>query len=97
MKDKKQDTVKVRQPFSNMHQPSQADTLGNTPSVPPTLGLDTSSTAISNLPMSPQGGQNINAMYQGPTTHLPDAATPQMAPQEPMAANEAFGGMFGGF
>ena len=79
-----------------MHQPSQADTLGNIPSVPPMLGLDTSTTSISNLPTSPQGSPNFNSMYQGPTTPLPGAATPQMGPQEPMAANEAFGGMFGG-
>ena len=97
LKDQKQESVKVRQPFSNMHQPSQADTLGNVPSVPPTLGLDTSSTAISNLPTPPQVSQNTNAMYQGPNTPLPGAATPNMGPQEPMAANKAFGGMFGGF
>ena len=90
--EKKKEPLTVRQPFSGMHQPSQADTLGINTGVPPMMGGGT--TSLSNLPPN-QSAPNFNAMYQGPNTPMPGAASPQMA-QEPMAANDAFGGMFGG-
>jgi hypothetical protein len=95
LRGEKKEALKVRQPFSGQHQPSQADTLGNQMGVPPMLGLNTGTTSVSSLPtvQSP----DFNNMYQGPQNPLENAATPQMGPQEPMAANEAFGGMFGGF
>ena len=45
--------------------------------------------------ISPQQSPDFNQMYQNQATPLQDANTPSMS-QEPMAANEGMGGMFGG-
>jgi len=65
---------------------------------------DGNSTAISSLPsvgqMAPQQSPDFNEMYKKQPTPLINAATPgsdnPYASNEPMAANEAMGGMFGG-
>ena len=45
--------------------------------------------------VAPQQSPDFNQMYQNNATPMPGAATPGDT-MEPMAANEAFGGMFGG-
>jgi hypothetical protein len=45
--------------------------------------------------MPPQESPDFNQMYQNTANPLQDAATPGMT-QEPMAANEGGGNMFGG-
>ena len=97
--ENKKEALTVKQPFSGMHQISQADTLGMSAGmsggVPPIIGNSGGTTSVSNLPQSSGSSANFNAMFQGPNTPLQGAATPQQD-TEPMASNEAFGSMFGG-
>jgi hypothetical protein len=93
--------VKVSQPLAG-HQPSQADNMGfggmgMNPMIQqiPATPLMTNNKSMTNeyqIPMR-QPIPEFNQMHAGPVTPLPGAAHPTF--QEPMAANEAFGG-FGG-
>lgn len=88
--------VKVSQPLAG-HHPSQADHLGFTPMIPPNPVMtnnlsQTHQYSMQNAPNVParQPIPDFNPMHAGPVTPLPGAAHPTF--QEPMAANEAFGG-----
>ena len=87
--------VRVSQPLAGQHQPSQADYLDNNQLLPTNRQLTSMPAPQVPQQVSPQQSPNFNNMYQDNNTPLPDAATPNMY-QEPMAANEAMGGMFGG-
>ena len=85
--------VRVTQPISRQSMPP--------PSMPPqTISAPTqmqtnnkSQTNEYSIPSDP----NFNNMFAGPETSMVGAATPgQDMMQEPMAANDAFGGSFGG-
>jgi hypothetical protein len=78
--------VRVTQPISMppQHQPSQSDYLDRNQLLPSNLQLTA---------MPPQQAPDFNQMYQNQATPMPGAAMPGMI-QEPMAANEAFGGGF---
>ena len=78
--------VRVTQPISMppQHQPSQSDYLDRNQLLPSNLQLTA---------MPPQQAPDFNQMYQNQATSMPGAAIPGMI-QEPMAANEAFGGGF---
>ena len=80
-KDKKKD-YKTTQPLSQApnHQASRADLLNNQHVGQPQVQSNAA-------PMMPE--RNFDNAYMGPNTPLADA-------NEPLAANEAFGGMFGG-
>ena len=93
-----QGTVRVSQPIAGQqHQPSQADYLDTNQLLP-------SNRQLTSMPapqmqtggqVAPQQSPDFNQMYQNNATPMPGAATPGDT-MEPMAANEAFGGMFGG-
>lgn len=87
--------VRVSQPLAGQHQPSQADYLDNNQLLPSNRQLTTMPTQQVPQQMAPQQSPDFNNMYQNNDTPLPDAMVPGQI-QEPMAANEAFGGMFGG-
>lgn len=87
--------VRVSQPLAGQHQPSQADYLDNTQLLPANRELTSMPAPQVPNQMPPQQSPNFNNMYQGPNTPMPDAQVP-MAIQEPMAANEGMGNMFGG-
>lgn len=92
-----QGTVRVSQPIAGQHQPSQADYLDTNQLLPSNRQL-TSMPAPqmqSGAQVAPQQSPDFNQMYQNTTTPMPGAAVPGDT-MEPMAANEAFGGMFGG-
>lgn len=91
-----QGTVRVSQPIAGQHQPSQADYLDTNQLLPGNRQL-TSMPAPQVQPshVAPQQSPDFNQMYQNDPTPMPGAATPGVS-MEPMAANEAFGGMFGG-
>lgn len=77
--------VRVTQPISMpQHQPSQSDYLDRNQLLPSNPQLTA---------MPPQQAPDFNQMYQNQATSMPGAAMPGMI-QEPMAANEAFGGGF---
>jgi len=90
--------VKVSQPgISQGFQNQNANQVAMNQS----LYNDGQSTSISSLPISSTSSQQLpdyNSMYQGDQNPLQGAATPGMTQFDngPMAANEAFGGMFGG-
>ena len=94
------------------HQPSRSDYIDSTGySMPPQPGmggsqLNAGTTSFNNLmhetkPLGPAGGSScapqpdFNNYFQGPDFAFPNASTPG-ALIEPMAANEATGGLFGG-
>ena len=88
--------LELIQPLAN-HHPSQIDKLAFTQMTPPhpvmTQKLSQSDQhSMQNTPNVPnkQPVPDFNSMHAGPITPLPDAAQPTL--QEPMAANEAFGG-----
>lgn len=87
--------VRVSQPLSGQHQPSQADYLDNSQLLPANRQLTSMPAPQVPQQMAPQQSPDFNNMYQNNTTPLPDAQVPGQM-QEPMAANEAFGGLFGG-
>ena len=114
--------VRVTQPLSSghrhsappSHHHSQADSLGMPKLLPDDRQLTTIPTSMhtQGVPahVEPQKSPDFDAMYQGPTTPLQNAATPggggprpgptaeaahASALQEPMAANEALGGSMG--
>ena len=87
--------VRVSQPLAGQHQPSHADYLDNTQLLPANRELTSMPAPQVPNQMPPQQSPNFNNMYQGPNTPMPDAQVP-MAIQEPMAANEGMGNMFGG-
>jgi len=111
------EAVRVTQPLSGgahrappVHQASQADNLGVHKLVPDDRQLTAMPTTAVPAHVQPQKSPNFDAMYQGPTTPLQNAATPggggphpgptaeaahASALQEPMAANEALGGSLG--
>ena len=78
--------MRVTQPISMppQHQPSQSDYLDRNQLLPSNPQLTA---------MPPQQAPDFNQMYQNQATSMPGAAMPGMI-QEPMAANEAFGGGF---
>lgn len=80
--------IRVTQPLAGQHQPSQADFTDNSQLLPSNHQL----TAMPQIPAQQQQQQSpdFNNMYQG-SGSMGDQMT-----SEPMAANEAFGGMFGG-
>ena len=91
-KEKKGD-YKTTQPISQTpgHQPSRSDFISQQPLQPP-MGQMQNQVANEmkhpgSAPTMPQ--HNFDNTFAGPNTPLVDAG-------EPMAANEAFGGMFGG-
>ena len=93
--------VRVSQPLAGQnqpqHQPSQADYQDRNQILPSNPQL-TSMPQMNQAPqqqLSPQQSPDFNQMYQNQATPLQDAHTPSMS-QEPMAANEGMGGMFGG-
>jgi len=95
-----QSVVRISQPLAGQHQPSQADYLDTTQLLPSNRQLTTMPESqhtqqVAQHTMQPQQSPDFNQMYQQNTTAMPGAQTPSMM-QEPMAANEAFGGMFGG-
>jgi len=81
--------IKVTQPLAGQHRPSQADFMDQSQLLPSNHQL----TAMPQVPnqQPQQQGQNVDQMYQQNAGVTID---PQMV--EPMAANEAMGGMFGG-
>ena len=91
-KDKKKD-YKTTQPISQTpgHQPSRSDFLSQQPTQAPIGQTQNQFAKEVNQPNTQQmmPERNFNNAYMGPNTPLIDAS-------EPMAANEAFGGMFGG-
>jgi hypothetical protein len=93
--------VRVSQPLAGQHQPSQADYQDRSQILPSNPQL-TTMPQMNQAPqqpqqISPQQSPDFNQMYQNQATPLQDASTPSMSQaQEPMAANEAMGGMFGG-
>ena len=94
-----QSVVRVSQPLAGQHQPSQADYQDHSQILPSNPQL-TSMPQMNQAPqqpqqISPQQSPDFNQMYQNQATPLQDANTPSMS-QEPMAANDALGGMFGG-
>jgi hypothetical protein len=94
-----QSVVRVSQPLAGQHQPSQADYQDHNQILPSNPQL-TSMPQMNQAPqqpqqISPQQSPDFNQMYQNQATPLQDANTPSMS-QEPMAANDALGGMFGG-
>ena len=88
--------VRTSQPLAGQHQPSQADYQDHSQILPSNPQL-TAMPQMNQAPqqLSPQQSPDFNQMYQNQVTPLQDAHTPSMS-QEPMAANESFGGMFGG-
>lgn len=93
-KDENVKNVKVRQPLS--HQPSQADYLGVMPGMPPPPAQMTSMKSQTNEAMLPkQVLPDYNQMHMNQNNPLVGASQPNMMMQEPMAANEGFGGTFG--
>jgi hypothetical protein len=86
----KNNDYKTTQPISQTpgHQPSRADFLNN-PQMQPTQG-QFANEVRQNSPPDTMPLRNFNQDFQGPNT-------PLVNDQDPMAANEAFGGnMFGG-
>ena len=97
-----QPVVRVSQPIAGQHQPSQADYRDHSQILPsnPQMSAMPQQMNPSSQDAQPQqtGSQDspdFSQMYQSQSTPMQDAQTPSMS-QEPMAANEAFGGMFGG-
>ena len=88
-----QGQVRVSQPLSGQHQPSQADYLDNSQLLPNNRQL-TSMPSTQAPQTATQQSPDFNQMYQNNTTPMVDAASPGQM-QEPMAANEG-GGMFRG-
>lgn len=87
-----QTAVRVSQPIAGQHQPSQADHMDTNQLLPSNRQL----TSMPNQQaMPPQESPDFNQMYQNTANPLQDAATPGVS-QEPMAANEGSGNMFGG-
>jgi hypothetical protein len=76
--------MRITQPLAGQHQPSQADYLDRNQLLP-------SNPQLSAMPqqIAPQQSPDFNQMYQ-------NQAQGMMMVQEPMAANESLGGMFGG-
>ena len=89
----KKGNVKVTQPISQTTNQAAMDQ---------SMYNDGQSTSINQLPMSTSSTQQLpdyNSMYQNNQTPLINAATPGIESYQnsgPMAANEVFGGMFGG-
>ena len=83
--------VKVTQPLAGQHQPSQADFMDHSQLLPSNPQLTAMPQVPSHQPQQHQQGSQFDQMYQQNAGVTVD---PQM--MEPMAANEAFGGMFGG-
>jgi hypothetical protein len=80
-----QNVVRVTQPFSGQHQPSQADYLDTRQLLP-------SNPQLTAMPqMAAQRSPDFNQMYPNNPTPLQGAAQPGMI-MEPMAANEMGGG-----
>ncbi len=91
--------VRTSQPLAGQHQPSQADYQDRSQILPSNPQLTTmpqmNQAPQQSQQISPQQNPDFNQMYQNQATPLQDAQTPSMM-QEPMAANDALGGMFGG-
>ena len=94
--------VRVSQPLAGQHQPSQADYQDRSQILPSNPQL-TSMPQMNQAPqqpqqISPQQSPDFNQMYQNQATPLQDAHTPSAMQEsmEPIAANGALGGMFGG-
>jgi hypothetical protein len=88
--------VRTSQPLAGQHQPSQADYQDQNqilPSNPQMSAMPQMNQAPQQV--SPQQSPDFNQMYQNQATPLQGAQAPSMS-QEPMAANEGMGGMFGG-
>lgn len=89
-KEPVQTNVRVSQPISGQHQPSQADTIDTNQLLPSNRQL----TSMPNQQAAPpQESPDFNQMYQNTVNPLQNAETPSM---EPMAANEGAGSLFGG-
>ena len=91
--------VRVSQPLAQNQQPAQSTYNQMMPPSPPPItsvrNQNDGTTSLNQLPS--QQSPNFNQMYAQQTTPLVDAQTPgDNYIKEPMAANEAFGGMFGG-
>jgi len=91
--------VRTSQPLAGQHQPSQADYQDHNQILPSNPQL-TAMPQMNQAPqqpqqISPQQSPDFNQMYQNQATPLQGAQAPSMS-QEPMAANEGMGGMFGG-
>lgn len=94
--------IRVSQPFAGqqrpaaaMHQPSQADYLDRNQLLP----MNAQMSSMPTMQQAPQQQQqqqkpDFNQMYQNQATGMPGAGFPM--DNEPMAANGALGGMFGG-
>lgn len=92
--DPKSKNVRVSQPISGV-----SPDRPNTQLLPSDPNLTRMPMTLPNAggvtqPIQPQQSPDFNNMYSGPTTSLVDANSPLQ--QEPLAANEAFGNMFGG-
>lgn len=87
--------VRTSQPLAGQHQPSQADYQDRSQILPSNPQLTAMPQMNQAQQVSPQESPDFNQMYQNQATPLQDAQTPSMS-QEPMAANESVGGMFGG-
>ena len=95
--NQKEQQVRVSQPLAQNQQPAQSSYNQMMPPPPITSvrNQNDGTTSLNQLP--PQQSPNFNQMYAQQTTPLVDAQTPgDNYIKEPMAANEAFGGMFGG-
>ena len=80
-----QNVVRVTQPFSGQHQPSQADYLDAGQLLP-------SNRQLSAMPnMGQQQSPDFNAMYPNNPTPMPGAMNPGGMMVEPMAANDGGG------
>tara|TARA_Y100000389_G_scaffold125739_1_gene123100 strand:+ start:6456 stop:7217 length:762 start_codon:yes stop_codon:yes gene_type:complete len=91
--------VSVSQPLAGQGPPRAQPTPNyndNSQLLPANRQLTSMPTTNQQHQMAPQQSPNFNNMYQDTPNPLVDAHTPGDSMQEPMAANEAFGGMFGG-
>ena len=82
---KQEKNVKVSQPISGQHQPSQSDTLDTSQLLPSNRGL-------TSIPQQNTNNTDFNGMYQNTSNPLQNADTPGQ--NEPLAANDG-GSMFG--
>ena len=94
--------VRVSQPIAGQGPPQAIPTQNTQPNYQDTSQLLPSNRQLTSMPtqsqqqMPQQQSPDFNNMYQNTPTPLVNANTPGDSMQEPMAANEAFGGMFGG-
>jgi len=89
--EKKSNNVRVTQPISGQHQPSQADSRDQL--LPSNLQLTQMPTQHMNRIAQPPNNQDFNQMHLSNITPLQNVNPSRIL--EPLAANESFGSSFG--